>query len=433
VAAAKDGKTLLSRAYGLADLEHGVPNTPSTVFEAGSASKQFTAAAILLLAEEGKLALTDDIRKYLPEIPDYGATITIDHLLRHTNGMRDWRFIRAVAGQMIGIHVNSNADALDSASRQRELNHKPGDEYAYTNTGYNLAAVIVERVSGRTLAAYTREKIFAPLGMNATQWRDDFTRIVDGRAVAYSRSGNGFRWDMPFENAYGAGGLLTTTGDLLLWNQALDEGSLGTRVTSQLQEQGRLNDGSEISYARGLFIERYRGTREVSHGGVTLGYVAFLARFPEHKLSVSVLCNGSFVNPNEIAHKIADQFLPANLPAQAQQVASQSAVPTPSGQKRERWRPQLADLKQLAGRYRSEEAGATYSARVEGERLVLTLEGHPDQKHVLSPTYRDTFVFVGGSIEFERSGDASPTGMSLSANRIKKLQFTKLERGPASG
>jgi CubicO group peptidase (beta-lactamase class C family) len=424
VAASQAGKKVLDRAYGMADLEHGVPNTPGTVFEAGSASKQFTAAAILLLAEEGKLALTDDIRKYLPEIRDYGSPIAIDHLLHHTNGMRDWRFVRAVGGQMIGYHVSSNADALDTATRQRALNHAPGAEYAYTNTGYNLAAVIVERVSGKTLAQYSKEKIFDPLGMGSTQWRDDFRRIVKNRAVAYSASGGGFKWDMPFENAYGAGGLLTTTGDLLLWNQALDDSRLGPRVTARLQEQGSLTSGAKTSYARGLFIQSYRGTREVSHGGVTLGYVAFLARFPEHQVSVAVLCNRSSANPSEIAHHIADRLLPANLSAPAPTPAT---APAPDTSRRELWRPAAAELRQLVGRYRSDEAGATYLAEVKGERLVLRLEGDPDTTHSLSPTYRDTFVFVGGSIRFERTKAGAAAGMSLSASRIRGLPFQKIE------
>lgn len=422
VAAVKAGKKVLDRAFGMADLEHQVPNTPATVFEAGSASKQFTAAAILLLAEEGKLALTDEVRKYLPEIPDYGTPITIDHLLGHTSGMRDWRFIRAIGGQTIGIHVNSNADALDTAARQSALNHAPGAEYAYTNTGYNLAAVIVERVTGKTLAQFSKERIFEPLGMSSTQWRDDFRRIVKGRAVAYSASRGGFKWDMPFENAYGAGGLLTTTGDLLLWNRALDEHWLGARVTARLQEEGSLAGGVRTGYARGLFVETYRGTKEVSHGGITLGYVAFLARFPEQKLSVVVLCNGAHVNPNEIAHRIADEFLPVDLPQPAPSIAAAA----PAGPARELWRPAAAELRQLLGRYRSEEAGATYLAEMERDRLVLRLEGHPDSKHALSPTYRDTFVFVGGSIKFERSKAGAVAGMTLSANRIRALAFQRI-------
>jgi CubicO group peptidase (beta-lactamase class C family) len=230
---------------------------------------------------------------------------------------------------------------------------------------------------------------------------------------------------MPFENAYGGGGLLTTTGDLLIWNQALDEGRLGARVTAQLQEQGRLDGGKLSDYGRGLFITEYRGAREVSHGGVTLGYVAFVARFPAHKVSVAVLCNRSSINPNEIAHHVADQFLPSSLPLRSNDRVVEFSAPAPVTAPGELWRPGGSELRQLSGRYRSDEAGATYLAQLDGDRLVLRLEGHPDTKYTLSPTYRDRFAFLGGSVTFKRTR-GRVTGMSLSANRLRDLSFVKV-------
>jgi CubicO group peptidase (beta-lactamase class C family) len=187
VAVAENGRTLLSRAYGMADLEHDAPITPTTIFEAGSVSKQFTATAALLLVQQGKLSLTDDVRKYVPELPDYGKPITIDHLIHHTSGLRDWGAIVGVNGWPRGTRIHTHAHMLDVASRQKALNYEPGTEFSYTNTGYNLLAVIVERVTGQTFAELTRQQIFEPLGMKHTEWRDDFTRIVKGRAIAYVR------------------------------------------------------------------------------------------------------------------------------------------------------------------------------------------------------------------------------------------------------
>ena len=223
------------RGYGSADLEHGVAITPETVFEAGSVSKQFTAAAILLLAADGKLSLGDDIRKHLPEMPDYGRPITVDMLLSHTSGLRDWGEVADLAGWPRTSRVYTTAEVLQIAVRQKSLNYPPGEAYSYTNTGYNLAGVIVQRVSGKSLAQFTHERLFQPLGMTHTGWRDNFRRVVPGRAIAYELGGGG-AWlqDMPFENTYGHGALLTTVGDLLIWNRALSEGRLGPDIAQKM-------------------------------------------------------------------------------------------------------------------------------------------------------------------------------------------------------
>lgn len=224
VGVSKDGQLSFARAYGMADLEHDVRNTPQTIFEAGSVSKQFTAAAVVMLALDGKLSLDDDVRKYLPEVPEYGRTIRIRHLLNHTSGLRDWGSVAGISGWGRGVRVHNHAHVLDIVSRQRALNFDPGHEYSYSNTGFNLLAVIVERVSGMSFADFSRQRIFEPVGMKHTQWRDDYTRIVKGRAQAYSQRGNSFAVDMPFENVHGNGGLLTTVEDLLIWTENLETG-----------------------------------------------------------------------------------------------------------------------------------------------------------------------------------------------------------------
>jgi len=310
VAVSRNGQVVLSRAYGMADLEHGIPNSPKTVFEAGSVSKQFTAAAIVQLAQQRKLGLDDDVRKYIPEIPDYGSTITLRHLMNHTSGLRDWGAIVDVAGWPRGTRLHTQAHVLDVVSRQKSLNFPPGSEYSYSNTGYNLLAMIVERVSGESLANFTKRNIFDPLGMKHTGWRDDFTRIVRGRAIAYSRKEDKYYMNMPFENVYGNGGLLTTVGDLLLWNENFIHGKVGgLSLVEELQRTGVLTSGQKISYAKGLRITMYEDVPEVSHSGSTAGYRAFLVRYPKQHLSVALLCNLAAMNPDSLAHQTADIFL----------------------------------------------------------------------------------------------------------------------------
>jgi len=321
VGVAPKGQPSVTRAYGSADLEHAVANTPDTIFEAGSLSKQFTATAILLLAQDGKLALTDDIRKYLPEMPDYGTPITINNLLSHTSGLRDWGVVSGLAGWPRTSAIHTNVDVLQIAARQRALNYTPGSAYSYTNTGYNLAAFIVERVSGKSLAQFTKEYVFTPLGMSKTAWRDDFRRIVPNRAVAYDAVLGGFAQNMPFEDAYGNGGLLTTVGDLLTWNESLTSKKLGDFVVSHLEESAVLTDGRRIAYARGLVNTKYNGVTEISHSGSTAAYRAWIGRFPAQGFSVAVLCNLDTANATKLAHDAAAQYIGLAPPARAKSTA----------------------------------------------------------------------------------------------------------------
>ena len=332
VAVEEGDRVVVSKAYGMADLEHDVPNTPGTIFEAGSVSKQFTAAAVLLLVQQGKLSLQDDVRKYLPELPEYppaGTKITIEHLLHHTSGLRDWGAVAEIAGWPRGTRIHTHDHVLDIASRQKSLNYEPGRYYSYTNTGYNLLVIIAERVSGQTFQEFSRKNIFEPLGMTHTQWRDDFSRIVKGRAIAYSGSAGDFHSDMPFENVFGNGGLLTTVGDLLLWNENFVHGKVGgAALLQELQRRGHLSDGREIEYARGLSVTRWQGIPEISHSGATAGYRAFLARYPGQKLSVAVLCNVGAANPVDLGHRTAGLFLTVPkkeaAPAQTVQLAPEA-------------------------------------------------------------------------------------------------------------
>ena len=304
-----NGETVFEKAFGLADMEHDVPNTPQTIFESGSVAKQFTAASLVLLQQEGKLSLDDPVKKYVPELPDYGVPLTIRHMLNHTAGLRDWGTVMGLTGAGRGDRVINQDLAFDVITHQRALDFTPGSEYSYSNSGYNLAAIIVERVSKQKFPAFVEERLFKPLGMKNSSWRDDYQRIVPGRAQAYSRQGSGpWRLNMPFMNVYGNGGMLTTVGDWMKWNAMLDSQSLGAPLVNALETQGVLNDGRKIPYALGLVVDKYKGLKDVSHGGATAGYQTFLARYPDNKVSVGVMCNGTSPSAGGIAAGITDEI-----------------------------------------------------------------------------------------------------------------------------
>src|SRR5215204_58053 len=278
-----NGESLFEKAFGLAEMEHNIPNTPQTIFESGSVAKQFTAASLVLLQQDGKLSIDDPVRKYIAEFPDYGKPLTIRHILTHTAGLRDWGSVMALTGAGRGDRVVTQDIALDVIIRQKSLDFEPGAEYSYSNSGYQLAAVIVERASGQKFGDFVRDRIFKPLGMNNSSWRDDYRRLVSGRAQGYSKEGPNAPWllNMPIMNVVGNGGMLTTVGDWLKWNAALDAKTLGAPFVDALETQGVLNDGRKISYALGLDVGSYKGIKEVAHSGGTAGYQTYLARYPE--------------------------------------------------------------------------------------------------------------------------------------------------------
>ena len=404
------GSEVLRGAWGMADLEHNVPLTPDSVLEAGSVSKQFTAAAILLLAEQGKLSLSDPVRKYIPELPDYGTPLTIDHLLHHTSGLRDWGSVVEAAGWPRTTRKYSNAWVVDIASRQKVLNYKPGDDWSYTNTGYNLLAVAVQRISGKSLAQFTHDNIFSPMGMQTTSWRDDFQRIVPNRAIAYEKTDGREHQLMPFENAYGNGGLLTTVDDLLRWNDRFSASKVGdgTFVKSELVP-GKLNDGRTTFYAAGLFLTEHEGAREISHSGATAGYRAWLGFYPERKLSVALLCNAAEANTVRLGHRVADLYLlgPDEKPAE----------------------PAHATLvTSLAGLYEDRRDHTTISIIEKDGKLVA------DDKFVLIPDSPKSFQLTPEGNAYEITTDATgrPVRLGVKAYGLELEVFDRVERAKPS-
>jgi len=490
-----NGETVFEKAFGLADLEHNVANTPQTIFESGSVAKQFTAASLVLLQLEGKLNLDDPVRKYIPELPDYGSPLTIRHLLNHTSGIRDWGTVLSLTGAGRGERVVTQDLALDMITHQRALDFKPGAEYSYSNSGYNLAAIIVERVSKQKFPAFVEERLFKPLGMKNSSWRDDYQRIVPGRAQAYSRQGTeAWRLNMPFMNVYGNGGMLTTVGDWMKWNAMLDSHSLGAPLVDALETRGVLNDGRKISYALGLNVDTYKGLKDVSHGGSTAGYQTFLARYPNNKVSIGVMCNGTSPSAGGIAAAITDEIFgpypenPKSEPAKVSEdelkkfvgvwrnekthaparfvfengVARWSGarlVPMGGGQfavnsnqlkftfdkdgrtvsaetvdsdgevrrflPETEWKPTPDDLTTFTGTWFSDEAGATISVVLDGDKAFL--RQRPAMSLPMQPLYKDHFNVQGYVIWFTRDMNGKVDRLHAGAPRMRDMPFVRVQ------
>ncbi|MGB7202424.1 MAG: serine hydrolase domain-containing protein [Pyrinomonadaceae bacterium] len=489
-----NGESVFEKAFGLAEMEHNIANTPQTIFESGSVAKQFTAAALVLLQQDGKLSIDDPVRKYIPELHDYGKPLTIRHLLNHTAGLRDWGSVMALTGVGRGDRVISQAVALDVIYRQKHLDFTPGAEYSYSNSGYNLAAEIVERVSKQKFPAFVEERIFKPLGMTKSSTRDDYQRIVPGRAQAYSRSGATAPWqlNMPFMNVYGNGGMLTTVGDWLKWNAMLDARTWNSRLVDALETQGILNDGRKISYALGLTVDKYKGLKDVSHGGSTAGYQTFLARYPDQKVSIAVLCNGTNPSAGGLAATITDEILgPFPEPPKVESIAvaeeqlkkwaglwkndvtrninpimldkgelkigntalkpqsdgsfilgaaklrfkdgtpNTAAIANPDGSVTRltlvsEWKPTAADLAAFAGEWYSEEASASFTFAVEGDKAFI--KQRPSTKLPLQPLYKDTFGTQGYVVWVTRDASGKIDKLHVGGSRMRDMLFERVRK-----
>jgi CubicO group peptidase (beta-lactamase class C family) len=491
VGVAYEGDVALRSGYGMADLERNVPITADTIFESGSVAKQFTATAILLLAQQGKLSLDDPLRKYLPELPDYGTPLTIRHVLSHISGLREWRLVATFSGTPEGTYVLSNRDLLQIASRQKALNFDPGTAYSYTNTGFNILTIVVERMlgNGTTFQDFTREAIFEPLKMTHTSWRADYRTVVPNRALAYAPApGGGWIQDTPIENIIGAGGMLSTVGDWLLWNENFSHVKVGgAELIKAQQTPATLKNGKTIAYAAGLTIDSVDGLREVSHGGSTGGYRTWIGRYPDRSVSIAVMCNSAQANPVQLGRETArlwtgvaatskpapfaiDQAKLEALTGMYRKLRDNTVAELslkdgklmidgrveliPSGAGRfsagetevvfegarfrelspngdteyervEHAHPSEADLSAFVGEYESAETSSTLTVAAKNGELTLAIASNPAVR--LRPTFRDAFMMPrgGASIRFIRDSAAKVTGLSAGDDRVWDLRFQR--------
>ena len=430
----RDGKIVYSKGYGLANLEENVAITPQSVFDIGSTSKQFTAASIMLLEKQGKLSINDDVRKYIPELPDYGQKITILQLLNHTSGLRDYLTLMELAGINID-GVTTDEDALQMIVRQKALNFAPGSDWLYSNTGFFLLSVIVKRVSGKTLREFAGENIFTPLEMTHTQYRDDHTSLIANRAMAYDvkEKGGGYSLDVSYFEQTGDGAVHTSVEDLQKWDENFYSGQIGGKeFLTEIQEVGKLNNGKLLLYAKGLHIEDYRGLHTVSHGGSWGGYRAELLRFPGQHFSVACLCNVGNANPSKRAHQVADVFL-------GDVMKPRSA--TPQTEERNGFIDTVEmrsdSMPAFAGDFWSDELSVTYRLENVKGRLLLNVIGADGTRRPVSisgkeliPGMHDIFRTPNQKFTFHFSRDAKGevNGFTLDAGRTRGMVFSRVSR-----
>jgi CubicO group peptidase (beta-lactamase class C family) len=419
----KDGRIIYARGYGAANLEYALPWSPQNPSRIGSISKQFIAMCIAILAEQGKLSLDDEIRKFFPDWPEHNGPITLKHLLHHTSGVREYLTLVELMGKPEGSgYVYTPNELVKTLLRQKELNFKPGERYSYSNSGYFLLSEIVSRVSGMKTSTYAKKYVFAPLGMGSTHFHDDPNLIVKNRAYGYSpKKGEGFRIDIVRLKVIGDLGVFTTIEDFLRWDQNFYENKLGKGtqdLINMMLTQGKLNNGEVLPYALGLNISLYGGLRTISHGGSAVGYQAQYMQFPDQRFSIVILSNLSNFAPGRIARKIADLYLADQF----------TEPPTPRQRERsseKRPRPitlSSSQLQKYAGNYYSDELDITYALDVENNELILKLR---ETSNTLVPYSLDSFGWERRKLEFKRNREDKITGFVLQEGIVKNIKFSK--------
>ena len=432
LAVTQDGKPVYARGYGYANLDYGIPITPQTVFDVASVTKQFVAASLSMLELEGKLSLDDDVRRWLPELPEYDQPVTLRHMVYHTSGLRDYLTLFPLAGRDHYYPI-SHAQILDMMSRQRVLLFPPGDRYAYSNTAYMLLAQVVERASGKSLGEFTQERIFGPLGMNGSLMYDNYERIIPRRATGYDRHDDddirmvhNFNFDVP-----GDGQLYTTVEDLLRWDDYL-HGARKPAIHAAMLTEARLSSGDPTRRARGLFLDDYRGQRTVYHTGSSWGSQSVLIRFLDQDLAIAIACNDGLSDPEELAHRVADHYLAGSLSEASDE---QDRVDEPPDSNDASPGPTLAldQLTEFGGTYFSAELDATYRFAVVNDSLVVRIA--QESPHAVIPLGDDRFIIrfdehaysgvVTASLAFDRDAGGKVTGFSLSSGTERGLRFRK--------
>lgn len=383
----KDDQIIYKRGYGMADLERGVPISPETVFHVGSISKQFTAMTILMLAQQGKLSVDDDIRKFIPEMPDYGTPVTVRQLLLHTSGLRDQQDLLWLAGWR-REDEQTEEDILGLVSRQKELNFKPGEEFGYSNTNYTLLAVIAQRVTKKSLRELAEANIFKPLGMTSTVVRDDHALIVKNRAVGYlPRYEGGFGIiTLNFDYA-GSSNLNTTVEDLARWDRNFYDRRVGGNVIELMLTPGTLNDGTKLNNGYGLLVGKYKGLRIVEHGGADPGFISQWIQFPDQKFSVACLCNTFDLNPAAVVRQVATIYLAERFPPPAGAGSNTAAENVRGVQVSER------ELAKAAGLYFNPNNGSVRKLYVKEGKLFFWRE--PGNEVELAALGDNRFRMVG--------------------------------------
>jgi CubicO group peptidase (beta-lactamase class C family) len=400
----RDGEFIYRKSYGSGSLELGVPLSSTSVFYMASVSKQFTAASIVLAAEQGFLSLDDNIRKYIPELPDYGTPITLRQMLHHMSGLRDYEYLQDLSGQD-ARDFHSTSEMIELIARQKALNFEPGAEFQYSSSNFLLLGEVVKRATGKPLSVFAAENIFQPLGMAHTRFYDDNSVVVPGRVPAYKPGNKGdflVDWSTNYDGV-GAGGLLSSVDDLLLWDRNFYANRLGNgTLINELQTRGVLNDSTQSEYALGLYARTYRGLPTIEHSGERFGYETALLRFPQQHFTVVCLCNRADAEPDSMSHKVADIYL-------AEKLQPWPVFPQPTG----------AGIDSQPRRY----AGTYLDPRDRSTRSLTVVDGNLTITGVALKSFAaNSFASSSGRSRYVFDGAGS--GMKLTISRDGKDSFS---------
>ncbi|MCB0836826.1 MAG: beta-lactamase family protein [Bacteroidetes bacterium] len=415
----RKGEIVYSKAFGLASLEYGVPNATETIFNTGSVSKQFTAMGIVLLHQRGLLSVDDDIRKYLPDMPDFGHKITIRHMLHHTSGMRSLHAMLALAGWRED-DSRTNEDLYRFMLKQKDLNFVPGEEYLYCNTGYMLMVNIIENITKEKFPQWMNANIFEPLGMANTYVEDRYDRIVPNNATSYYQEKDGFYRAVEYWGYVGSGNMHSTTKDLLTWLHNFNEPKPGWEAAFEmLKTTDKLNDGSDNNYAFGVNVGEFNGYDKVSHGGAIGGFRANVSVYPEEELGIAILTNFSSSNAGRIERNIANILLVDKSP-ETDEIASPNSKTEPELDED----VSKINLQDYTGKFYSPELESTMDIYLEDNQLMIHHARHGD--FPINLVKKDQLEIPGfATLDVVRNKKKKITGVNISNGRARNVWFEK--------
>jgi CubicO group peptidase (beta-lactamase class C family) len=392
VVVVKDGSVAYEKGYGMADLEHHVKITPQTAFDVASVAKQFTGLGVAMLIEQGKLKVTQDIRGIVPRVPDFGRTITIDNLLHHTSGLRDWPEMLALSGVDWSSPISLDM-IMEMVAHQRELDFLPGEEFQYSNTGYSLLAAAIAEVTGQPFPKWMSDNVFVPLGMAHTFVADNPTALITDRAESYTPTGNnGYSRAITQAAAQGSSSVFTTADDMGKWLANFDSARIGGRSAIEMTWQGsRLRSGAEVKYGFGWFLAGYYGIPAVEHTGNWAGYVSDVIVVPKKRFATAVLCNSPDVSPHDVAIKLSSIYMadvPKPIRAAAQPNSTVANKPNPKS-----WDKYLGTFR----------LGPSWLLTISRDRQTLIAQASHEDKFVMTQTAENKFFVEAyhSSVEFK--------------------------------
>ncbi len=410
----KDGAIVYQHGYGCADLEHHVPNTPQTLFDIASLSKQFTGLSVAMLVHQGRLSLDDDIHKYLPDLPDFGKPITINNLVRHTSGLRDWPETLMLSEWYGPITLDV---ILEMVRRQRELDFAPGDEEQYSNTGYNLLAAAIARITGQSFRSWTEKTIFQPLGMTNSMVCDDPAEVINNCANSYAPAGDGkFQRVVSQLSAEGSSSIFMSAEDMGKWLLNFESGRVGGKdVIQAMQQPGKLNNGTRVDYGFGLGLGVYHRIPRITHGGSWAGYRSFMMWMPEKRFAIAILANTSDMDTYDVAMNITSLYLDIPAPAKSKSDVRPSAA----------FKPDPSNWNAILGTYRLA-PGQLVTITREGDQL-LTQATHEEKLKVTQVSETNFWVETNGpALTFVRDDAGAVKKLSYHGINAEKLTVPEL-------